>query len=199
MAENERDNSTEWENKPTEAPCEEEPGHPFWPTHVLDQAIVFYVLAGVVITLAILVPFQLHGPADPLHTPEGIKPEWYFLASYQAIKYVPKTVGIVAFGLAGLAFIIWPFIDQLIERRFGPRAYRKIGATALAMVVLLGMLGWVSERTFTVMGQSYHIDLLGVPHKISIEDTEQGQSSAEEQAPERNSPKETLGDAHEGN
>ncbi len=197
MAESEWDNSTERENKPTAAPCEEEPGHPFWPTHVLDQAIVFYILAGVVITLAILVPFRLHGPADPLHTPEGIKPEWYFLPSYQAIKYVPKTVGIAAFALAGLAFIIWPFLDQLIERRFGPRAYRKVGAIALAIVLLLGMLGWVSERTFTVMGQSYHVDLLGVPHKISMEDTERGQSSAEKQAPERNSPKEALGDAHE--
>lgn len=186
MAESEWDNSTEWENEPTEAPSEEEPGHPFWPTHVLDQAIVFYVLVGVVITLAIVVPFQLHGPADPLHTPEGIKPEWYFLPSYQAIKYVPKAVGIAAFALAGLAFIIWPFIDQLIERRFGPRAYRKIGAIALTIVVLLGMLGWVSERTFTVMGQSYHIDPLGVPAKMSMEDTE------------RNSPKEALGDAHKG-
>ncbi len=197
MAESEDDNRIGWENELGDSQGEEEPGHPFWPTHVLDQAIVFYVLVGVVITLAIVVPFQLHGPADPLHTPEGIKPEWYFLASYQAIKYVPKTVGIAAFALAGLAFIVWPFIDQLIERRFGPRAYRKIGATALAIVLLLGMLGWVSERTFTVMGQSYHIDLLGVPHKISIEDTEQGQSSAKEQAPERISPKEALGDAHE--
>ena len=196
MAEHDRHYRVENENKQPDDRDEEEPGHPFWPTHVLDQAIILYLLGGVLLTLAILVPFRLHAQADPLHTPEGIKPEWFFLPTYQAIKYVPKTVGVVAFGFAGLLFIIWPFLDQLLDRRFGPRAYRKIGAVALAIVLLLGMVGWASERTFTLMDQEYHIDLLGIPSKASPEYIGPDEARAGESATERTAPKEALGHDH---
>jgi len=58
-------------------------------------------------------------PADPMVTPEEIRPEWYFFPSYRWMKLVPMQVGLwgsVAFivGMFGL-----PFIDQLCEK-FAP-------------------------------------------------------------------------------
>lgn len=150
---------------PEEKGGEEEGGHPFWPTHVLDQVIIMYLLGGVLITLAILMPFHLHQPADPLRTPEGIKPEWYFLPMYQAIKYMPKVVGIALTTLAALLALIWPFLDRLLDLRFGPRTYRKVGAVMVTLVLVMSLLGWASERTFTVRGQAYSVDMLGIPHR----------------------------------
>jgi hypothetical protein len=157
----------EAESRLTEDPEteEEEAGYRFWPTHVLDQVIIFYLLGGVLITLAILLPFRLGAPADPLRTPEGIKPEWYFLPMYQAIKYLPKVLGIVLTGLGGLVLVIWPFLDKLFDMRSKPFAYRKLGAAAVVLALVLAGLGWVSERTITVGGQQYAVDMLGIPHR----------------------------------
>jgi quinol-cytochrome oxidoreductase complex cytochrome b subunit len=150
---------------PPEETEEEEAGHRFWPTHVLDQVIIFYLLGGVLITLAILLPFRLHEPADPLRTPEGIKPEWYFLPMYQALKYVPKVVGIALTTLGGILLLVWPFLDRVLDSWKGPRAYRRVGAVALLLVLVLGVLGWASEQTFTVGGRKYAVDMLGIPHR----------------------------------
>ena len=45
-------------------------------------------------SLALLAPPHLGEMADPLVTPLGIKPEWYFLPAYQLLKYVPEVVGV---------------------------------------------------------------------------------------------------------
>jgi quinol-cytochrome oxidoreductase complex cytochrome b subunit len=141
--------------------------HPFYPTHVLDETLLFYLVVTVLVVLAILKPFGLHEEADPLSTPTGIKPEWYFLSMYQLLKYVPKVVGILGMGAAGAAIVFWPFIDTFLENRFGlRRLWRPVGVAAILVVGLLGLLGHVSETTVHVLGQRYHFDLKGVPHKL---------------------------------
>ena len=86
---------------------EEEEGTPFFPNHLLKEVIAIYIVLGILLTLAVFLPFKLHDKANPLSTPEGIKPEWYFLWVYQALKYFPrhifiaagKTVAVVPLGL----------------------------------------------------------------------------------------------------
>lgn len=148
---------------------EHEEGHPFYPTHVLDEIIIFYALLGLLVTLAVLFPFGLHEKADPMTTPVGIKPEWYFLPMYQALKYVPKIVGILGMGLAALVMVIWPFIDALLTPRLGLRFHRILGGVTLVVVLTLGLLGYLSERTATIFGVRYHFDLKGVPHRVEGE------------------------------
>ena len=143
--------------------------HPFWPSHVMNQLIILYLVGGVLITVAILLPFELGAKADPMVTPEGIKPEWYFLAAYQLLKYVPKTFGVMLCGVAALGIVIWPFLDSLLERRFGPWFYRKIGVIAVIVAVVFTLIGVVSETKVKFRGQRYEIDLLGVPHKIEAQ------------------------------
>lgn len=142
--------------------------HPFWPHHVLDQVMIFYALIGALLTLAILVPFELHEPADPLHTPEGIKPEWYFLPMYQSLKYVkPELLAMILGGLSAALLLVWPFVDGALERRLArPRLHRAVGTIAVAIVLLLGILGYISDRTFEVGGQRVHFDIKGVPHLV---------------------------------
>ena len=186
MEPNEPDHNLEAETRLTEDTEEEEPGHRFWPTHVLDQVIIFYLVGAVLITLAILLPFRLHEPADPLRTPEGIKPEWYFLPMYQAIKYVPKVVGIALTALGAVLILIWPFLDPVLDKWRGPRAYRRFGVLFATLVLVLSVVGWASERTFTVAGHKYAVDMLGIPHRQApaAETGETGEASPAASPPE---------------
>lgn len=145
---------------------EPEPGdHPFWPTHVLDEMMIAYALIALLLGLAVFRPFGLHAPADPLHTPESIKPEWYFLAMYQFLKYVPKVVGVLTIGAFFVCMLAWPVIDGWLHRRLGHRRVSTfVGWMVLVVVCLLTLLGRISEETVEVFGTSVHFDYLGLPH-----------------------------------
>jgi quinol-cytochrome oxidoreductase complex cytochrome b subunit len=177
------------------AHAEEEGAHPFWPDHVINQVIIFYLIVGLLISLAALVPFELGQAADPLRTPEGIKPEWYFLATYQGLKYFPGKLQLLAMFLAslgGLVLIIWPFVDEALDRRFGrPRLYRVIGTCAVVFISVLGVLGYVSERAYRLDGKVIEFDIKGVPHI-------QPASGAGPAAPEPLPPPATAPSAPEG-
>jgi len=172
----------------------EGPGHAFWPSHVFNQMIILYLVGGVLITLAILVPFHLEGKADPMVTPDGVKPEWYFLAAYQFLKYVPKTLGVALLGLAALGTITWPFLDQLLTARFGMRAFRKIGTLAVVLMLLFTLIGVISERTVSMMGQQYEIDLLGIPHKITATRQSASPQGSQDSPPAAGSPDQNSGE-----
>ena len=151
---------------------EEQEDHPFYPHHVLDMLMLAYLLLGLVLTLAILVPFHLHEKADPLYTPPGIKPEWYFLAMYQAVKYVPATVGVIGTGAVFALIVVWPFVGALLDRFFpNRRLYRLIGILGLLGWLTLSGVGYICERDVTVLGRQYHIDLKGIPHPKAAGET----------------------------
>jgi quinol-cytochrome oxidoreductase complex cytochrome b subunit len=145
-------------------------GTPFFPDHVLKEGVVFFVLLGVLITLSILAPFELGEKADPLSTPHGIKPEWYFLPMYQVIKYFPKLVGIFLVSLAPLFLFLWPFIDRRPERHPLRRPVSAaFGILVLLSLLLFGLMGYLSESTRTFFGKTYEFDGYGIPHPVAGE------------------------------
>jgi quinol-cytochrome oxidoreductase complex cytochrome b subunit len=145
--------------------------HSFYPFHVIDTAIIAYVIFGVLLTLAILHPFSLHEPADPLRTPPGIKPEWYFLPMYQGIKYLPPVVGVLGSGLVFALIIVWPFVDALVSRWTRWRRFHVlVGGVGLAIALLLGTVGLLCERSYTVGGQRYDVDVYGIPHASTADE-----------------------------
>jgi len=94
---------------------------PFWPNFVYREMIVWLVLVGILLTIAVSLPPSLDKPADLMASaPEGVKPEWYFLFLFQTLKIFPAkilfvngdTVAVLLV-LAGFLFIfLLPFIDN---------------------------------------------------------------------------------------
>src|SRR5512137_150878 len=71
----------------------EEDTIPFFPNYIILEVIMAYVVLGVLIILATLLPTGLEDAADAFRTPLHIKPEWYFLWIYQFIKIPPLIIG----------------------------------------------------------------------------------------------------------
>ena len=143
-------------------------GEPFYPNHALKDLTTVYLVMGILLTLALLWPPHLGERADPLTTPAGIKPEWYFLPAYQLLKYVPEAVGVHAPPLLLLGLVALPLIIDLSPERHPRRRLRVIvGVAAIAAAVaLLGVFGHLSETRRSIMGAAYHFDMLGVPHRV---------------------------------
>ena len=149
---------------------EEGQGIPFFPHHVLKEAVIFCMLIGALVTLIIMFPIELGEKADPFVTPEGIKPEWYFLSTYQLLKYFPKLLGILVSFIPPLLLLLWPFLDRSPERHPRKRPIAVgIGIAALVLAIVFGVIGHYSESTVTFRGQKYHIDIYGVPHRVTLQ------------------------------
>jgi len=55
---------------------------------------VWLIVLNLLAVLAVMFPWELGEKADPgAAAPGGIKPEWYFLFMYQALKYFPARLG----------------------------------------------------------------------------------------------------------
>ena len=132
----------------------EEDTIPFFPNYIILEVIVSYLVLAALIVLATFLPTGLEDKADPLSTPQHIKPEWYFLWIYQFIKVPPMIVGpgvvaellgifIPAIGITLL--ILLPFLDRKPERRPMKRRIA-MAVTALILVgfVALSIWGWYS-------------------------------------------------------
>ncbi len=69
---------------------EKVPTMPFVPHFLLRDMVGWYLALGILAALAALFPWELGQKADPFGTaPAGIKPEWYFLFMFQALKQLP--------------------------------------------------------------------------------------------------------------
>ncbi len=139
-------------------------GRPFFPNHILFEAIIAYLLLGILFTLAILFPFHLGEPANPFETPPGIKPEWYFLPMFQLLKILPEALAVALPPVAGLLVFLLPFLDRSPERHPRRRpVVISIGVVLIVVTLALGILGKVSDTTVSVLGRTVHFDTLGFP------------------------------------
>ncbi len=169
------------EPEPTPAQLRVDGGEPFFPNHVLRDSATMYVIFGVLVSLALLYPAHIGSPADPLNTPAGIKPEWYFLPAYQLLKYVPEVVGVNMPPLLVLVLVLLPLvIDTSPERHPGRRPRVVAGWLIVSAVIgLLGVLGHLSETSSTFFGTTYHFDVQGVPHRV-VDVAEGGEEGGED-------------------
>lgn len=135
------------QGKPVEAAAshDDEPTVPFFPDQFMREFWMAIGITALFFVMALLKPIfglEVGEPADPMVTPEHIKPEWYFLAIYQVLKYVPKTPGAVLPILIVVALMVLPFLNGAPDvDRSGPRR-------RLAVVVVLALVFAV----FTVLG-----------------------------------------------
>jgi quinol-cytochrome oxidoreductase complex cytochrome b subunit len=151
-----------------EKPIDPKDSIPFFPHHVLKEGMIFCLLIGAMATFVVLWPIELGEKADPFVTPEGIKPEWYFLSTYQLLKYFPKLLGILVSLIPPLVLLLWPFLDRSPERHPKKRPVAMtVGVLGLLLAVTFGALGYISERTITWGGQKYQFDIYAVPHRVA--------------------------------
>ena len=123
-----------------------EPVRPFFPNYLVDELVAWYVLLAVLVVLASLFPAGLEDPANPLQTPQHVKPEWYFLGVYQLLKLIPiKVVGIMIPIIAVGLLVIWPFLDRSREVLARRRKLAVGGATIVLLgLIVLTVFGYVS-------------------------------------------------------
>ncbi len=152
-----------------ERPFPPESGVPFWPVHMAKEACVAIVCFAVLLTLSVLSPWEIGQPANPLETPAGIKPEWYFLPTYQLLKYFSgptgKFLGILVSGVPFILLFLWPFIERGPGRHPSRRRWAvRLGYLAVALALFFGLLGHFSEEKISPAGIVIEFDTYGVPH-----------------------------------
>lgn len=89
----------------------------FFPDHFLTELIIGLVLMIVLSALATVAPVVMGPRADPLMTPEIIKPEWFFYAMFRWLKLFSGTVAVLSSLFVVFIMFCWPFVDSWIRRR----------------------------------------------------------------------------------
>ncbi len=125
---------------------------PFFPNFMLRDLLLWLLVLNLLALLAVFLPWELGAKADPFASaPAGIRPEWYFLAMFQALKFLPAKVGaidgellgVLGIGLALVAWALFPFWD-----RAASRGQRRAWVSVLGILIVIGfvvltILGWV--------------------------------------------------------
>jgi quinol-cytochrome oxidoreductase complex cytochrome b subunit len=113
----------------------------FFPDHFYTELIVGLSLMVILSTLAMALPMELGPRADPLTTPEVIKPEWFFYVVFRWLKLFSGTFAVLSTGFIVFVMFIWPFIDQWIRRRI-PASEASVWVGILAVLAIVGLTVW---------------------------------------------------------
>jgi quinol-cytochrome oxidoreductase complex cytochrome b subunit len=123
---------------------------PFFPNFILRDLLLWLIVLNLLAILAVLFPWELGEKADPFSpAPQGIKPEWYFLFMYQALKYFPakmgpmdgEVVGILLFGVAGLLWFLVPWWDGRTPSGARNRVLTYVGIFVIAFMIAMTAIG----------------------------------------------------------
>lgn len=88
----------------------------FFPDHIVTELMIGTLLLFLLTLLSLVFPAQLHEKANPLVTPDHIKPEWYFFFQFRLLKLTGLNTAVILTGaLAGL-LVLWPWVDVLLEK-----------------------------------------------------------------------------------
>ncbi|HEY7519852.1 MAG TPA: cytochrome bc complex cytochrome b subunit [Methylomirabilota bacterium] len=129
---------------------------PFVPDFLLRDIVGWLSALAVLAALAAFFPAELGKKADPFAAaPAGIKPEWYFMFTFQTLKYLPakilgidgEVVGIVGFTLAGVFLLVLPLLDRRAARGQASPLFTWIGVGIIVYIVVLTYLGYTASAT----------------------------------------------------
>lgn len=155
---------------------------PFYPYFVYKDAFAFFSFLTVFGMFVFYFPNTLNHPdnyipADPMHTPAHVVPEWYFLPYYAILRAIPhKAAGISAMLGAILILFLIPFIYNSEVRNTTYRPLFKI--FFWIFVTDFVSLTWLGQKptrdTFILAGQIatvyyYFFFLICVPFVGKIE------------------------------
>ena len=126
---------------------------PFYPDHFISEATSMVWIVALISVLTIFLPAGLESKANPLVTPAGVKPEWYFLFLYAFflflyafLHYVPPIVGVLTPMVDAALLVMLPFLDRNPEIKL---TKRKIAIASLivilAAIVVLSFIGYLKD------------------------------------------------------
>lgn len=144
----------EWKNKPQN----EKKYMKFFPNFMYRDALLWLVFLNLLALLAVFFPdgigvvhWPLGDKADPFAAPPAvIRPEWYFMFMFQALKFLPAKVlfiegeqfGLLFFGLGGLIWAMVPFLDRKANRGEASPMWTWFGIGVVAFIIVMTMLGY---------------------------------------------------------
>ena len=113
----------------------------FFPDHLYTEILIGLVLMVVLSALATILPATLGPEANPLQTPEVIKPEWFFYVAFRWLKLFSGTAAILSMGFIVFVMFGWPFIDAWIRKntRFKEAS---VWIGIFGVLVIIGLTLW---------------------------------------------------------
>ena len=94
-----------------------EPRHfNFFPDHLLTELTIGLVIMILLSAISTVFPVMMGPKADPLTTPEVIKPEWWFYVSFRWLKMFSLSFAVLSTGFIVAAMFLWPWIDAALRR-----------------------------------------------------------------------------------
>ncbi|MFC1492390.1 hypothetical protein ACFL6O_00400 [candidate division KSB1 bacterium] len=149
----------------------------FFPHEITNMVQVVLVCLAVLMFFTVFHPgffIPPEAPADPTNTPEHIKPEWYFMGAYQALKeFKTITVG-ESFELSGevqgiafqvfvlMAMFLVPFWENGKRSPSEPKKANKIALAFSLFVIIFLILGIVSNLSQDTGFQGIILHLLSI-------------------------------------
>ncbi|MBD8526155.1 cytochrome b [Pseudomarimonas arenosa] len=142
------------------------PFHPYYTVKDLFGVGFFLTIMAFILFFAptfgdLFLEYDNFIPADPLVTPEHIKPVWYFTPYYAMLRAVPdKLFGVIVMGGAVLILFLLPWLDKSPVRSIryrGPITKTLLTIFVIAFVTL-GWLGMQSgSATQTLMARLFTV------------------------------------------
>ena len=147
-------------------------GIPAWPQQLVLMSVLFLLVLAAAATLSAFLPVhpsEYYGPPGPA-TPE-VKPDWYLLWVYGALKLIPgdlsfrvlgATIGSEAVGamlvpgVISLAIVLVPWLDRApsslyyVEDPLGSPGRLASGLAALTLFAALSLAGFSAELGLSV-------------------------------------------------
>ncbi len=113
---------------------------PLFPDHFLTECIIAILILYLLTIMSLVFPAGLGEIANPLVTPDHIKPEWYFYASFRWLKLTNIYIGVVGQMFFVGVLALWPFIDQFLEKKY----------PGLELTIWIGFFGFTFYLILTV-------------------------------------------------
>ena len=113
----------------------------FFPDHFLTEIIMGLVLMVLLSALCVTLPAEMGPKADPLTTPEIIKPEWFFYVAFRWLKLFSGTAAVLSMGFVFFVMFLWPFLDAWIRRRW-PQSELSVWVGIAGATAIIGLTVW---------------------------------------------------------
>jgi cytochrome b6 len=147
----------DWANKPES----DKRYRKFFPNFLLRDLLVWLIVLNILAVLAVLFPdgigavhWPLGAKADPFAPPPAvIRPEWYFMFTFQALKMLPAHVwliegelfGIGVFTIGGLIWALVPYLNRKSAKGQPSKLFTAFGVFVLTFVIVMTALGYILE------------------------------------------------------